>query len=103
MSTENDSRKSRPPHATFKIRELIKMEKWDEAQTCTDENVEFYRSKIGDQQSLFLAAQCGKLGVRPTAENMNGASRHAQRERARPLGELLAEDEREGRLRANAG
>jgi hypothetical protein len=60
--------KHRPPHSDLKIRELIALGKCNEAQDCTDENVEFYRDKIGDQQSLFLEAQCVKLGVEPTPE-----------------------------------
>lgn len=62
--------KHRPPHAEFKIKELIKIGNHDEAQACTDENVEFYRDKIGDQQALFLEAQCGKMGVKPSRDNL---------------------------------
>jgi len=66
--------KHRPPHGTFKIEEMIKLGQFDDAQRCTDENVEFYRDKIGDQQSLYLKAQCGKLGVEQTPENANRAA-----------------------------
>ena len=55
--------KHRPPHATFKIRELIKIGKYAEAQKCTDENVDFYDAKIGEQQDLFLEAQVAKMGL----------------------------------------
>ena len=57
------SQKHRPPHGVYKIQEMIKLEKYDEAQLCTDENIEFYRAKIEAQQQLYLDAQCGKMGV----------------------------------------
>lgn len=60
--------KYRPPHMPFKIREMIKLGKYDEAQKMTDENVAFYDDKIGEQQDLFLEAQCGKLGVKSKHE-----------------------------------
>lgn len=69
----------RPPHAEYKIKELIKMGHYDDAQQCTDENVTFYRDKIGDQQSLFLEAQCGKMGVQPTHQNKLLACRGEKR------------------------
>jgi hypothetical protein len=50
------------------------MGKYDDAQTATDLNVEFYRDKIGDQQSLFLEAQCGKMGVKVTPMNKLAAA-----------------------------
>lgn len=62
--------KHRPPHAVFKIKELIKIGHHDEAQRYTDENVTFYRDKISEQQDLFLEAQCGKMGVKPTRDNL---------------------------------
>lgn len=54
----------RPPHATFKIKELIELCMFDEAQSCTDENEVFYNDKIRDQEELFLDAQRKKMGVR---------------------------------------
>lgn len=64
-----NNKRHRPPHAEYEIRELIKLGKYDEAQEATDINVEFYRDRIGDQQSLFLEAQCARMGVSPTPEN----------------------------------
>ena len=64
--------KHRPPHATFKIKELIAVGKHTEAQRCTDENVAWYDFKIGEQQDLFLEAQCSKMGLKQTPENMTG-------------------------------
>jgi hypothetical protein len=65
----DDNRKFRPPHMAFKIRELIKLGKCDEAQCCTDENVAFYDDKIAEQQDLFIEAQMAKMGLKPTADN----------------------------------
>lgn len=96
------NQKHRPPHGIYKIREMIKLGQCDEAQRCTDENVEFYRDKIGDQQSLFLEAQCRKMGVKPTIANKTGAAAVVARQRAKPLGELLAEDDRSALLRRQA-
>lgn len=66
--------KHRPPHATFKIRELIKIGKHEEAQKCTDENVVFYDAKIGEQQDLFLEAQCAKMGLEYNRDNKLAAA-----------------------------
>lgn len=55
----------RPPHGDVKIQELIKLGREDEAQQCTDENIEFYRAKIAEQEDLFLRAQCHKMNVEP--------------------------------------
>lgn len=64
----------RPPHSDYEIKELIKLGKIEDAQHATDINVEFYRDKIGDQQSLFLEAQCVKMGVEPTPSNKIAAN-----------------------------
>ena len=69
MSDDIDNRKHRPPHAAYKIRELIKLRKFDEAKRCTDENVDFYDSKIGEQQDLFLEAQCASMGLEYNRDN----------------------------------
>ena len=53
----------RPPHSEFKIKEMIKIGEFDEAQAATDENVEFYRQKIETQQELYVLAQMGKMGA----------------------------------------
>ena len=55
--------KSRPPNAPYKVKEMIKLGLYDEAQAACDENVEFYRAKITDQQDLFLDAQAARMGV----------------------------------------
>jgi hypothetical protein len=65
----DDNRKHRPPHMAYKIRELIKLNKFDEAQKCTDENVAFYDEKIGEQQDLFLEAQVAKMGLEWNPDN----------------------------------
>lgn len=64
-----NNKRHRPPHSDFEIKELIKCGQYEEAQEATDINVAFYRDKIGDQQSLFLEAQCGKMGVEATPRN----------------------------------
>ncbi len=69
-----DNRKFRPPHMAFKIRELIKLNKFDDAQKCTDENVAFYDEKIGEQQDLFLEAQVAKMGLKMTPDNKMAAA-----------------------------
>ena len=61
--------KHRPLHAAYKIRELIKLGKYSTAQTCCDENEEFYREKIAEQHAMFLEAQCAKMGVKPNTMN----------------------------------
>jgi hypothetical protein len=53
----------RPPHATFKIKEMIEVGEYDEAQKCTDENEEFFQAKITEQGDLFIEAQKRKMGV----------------------------------------
>lgn len=55
--------KHRPPHGEFKIKEMIKLGEFDEAQEATDENIEFYREKIERQHELYLEAQQQKMGV----------------------------------------
>lgn len=69
MSNDIDNRKHRPPHAAFKINELIKLNKGKEAQRCTDENVAFYDAKIAEQQDLFLEAQCSIMGLERNRDN----------------------------------
>ncbi len=58
----------------YKIRELIKLNKFDEAQRCTDENVAFYDAKIGEQQDLFLEAQVAKMGLEMNPDNKLAAA-----------------------------
>lgn len=53
----------RPPHATFKIKEMIEVGEYDQAQKCTDENQVFFEKKIEEQGDLFLDAQKRKMGV----------------------------------------
>lgn len=53
----------RPPHATFKIKEMIEIGLYDDAQKCTDENTEFFTLKIAEQGDLFMEAQKRKMGV----------------------------------------
>lgn len=77
--------KHRPPHAVFKIEELINMGKAAEAQACTDENVDFYRTKIEEQQDLFLKAQCAKMGLEQTRDNMLGVNASTPKRRMIPL------------------
>ena len=55
--------KTRPPHAPYKIKEMIKLGEIYEAQKCCDENVSFYRDKITDMQELYVEAQCAQMGV----------------------------------------
>jgi len=74
MSNEIDNRKQRPPHSAYKIGELIKLRKFDTAQKCTDENVEFYDKKIGEQQDLFLEAQVAKMGLKQNADTKLAAA-----------------------------
>ncbi len=79
--------KYRPPHMPYKIRELIKLRKFDAAQKCTDENVAFYDAKIGEQQDLFLEAQVAKMGLEMNADNklaaaVNTPKRRVPRSRA---------------------
>ena len=64
----------RPPHMPFKIKEMIKLGKYAEAQKCTDENVKFYDEKIAEQQDLFLEAQVAKMGLKQTPENKLAAA-----------------------------
>jgi len=71
MSNET---KYRPPHMPFKIREMIKLGKYDEAQRCTDENVAFYDDKIAEQQDLFLEAQVAKMGLKLNADTKLAAA-----------------------------
>lgn len=73
--------KFRPPHMPYKIREMIKLRKFDEAQKMTDENVAFYDAKIGEQQDLFLEAQCGKMGLKYSPENKLAASANTPKRR----------------------
>ena len=73
--------KHRPPHGKFKIQECIKIGHYDEAQKYTDENVAFYDAKIGEQQDLFLEAQCGKMGVEYNRDNKLGAAIHSEKRR----------------------
>lgn len=75
------STKFRPPHLPFKIREMIKLRKFDEAQKMTDENVAFYDAKIGEQQDLFLEAQCGKMGLKMSPENKLAAAANSPKRR----------------------
>ena len=70
MATPTKQSKHRPPHATFKIIEMIKLNKHDEAQRCTDENVAFYDQKIAEQQDLYILAQCRKMGLEPNKDNL---------------------------------
>ncbi len=62
--------KHKPPHAAYKIIEMIKLGKHAEAQRCTDENVDFYDEKIREQQDLFVLAQCKKMGLEPNHDNL---------------------------------
>lgn len=74
MSNDIDNRKTRPPHSAYKIGELIKLRKFDTAQKCTDENVEFFDRKIAEQQDLFLKAQVAKMGLEQNADNKLAAA-----------------------------
>jgi len=76
-----DNTKHRPPHAAFKIRELIKLNRCDEAQRYTDENVAFYDAKIGEQQDLFLEAQVRKMGLELTPDTKLAAAAHTPKRR----------------------
>ncbi len=71
----------RPPHAEFKINELIKLGKFDEAEECIDVNLEFYRKKEQEQQELWRRVAAAKIRSARTGEH------------ARPLGKLLEEEE----------
>ena len=64
MSKYASNSKHRPPHAAYKIGEMIKLGMNAEAQRYCDENVEFYREKIEEQHNLYLEAQCAKMGVK---------------------------------------
>lgn len=56
-ATDVEKRQSIAPNSTYYIGEAIKTKKYDEAQAMCDQNVDFYRSKIQDQQDLFIRAE----------------------------------------------
>ena len=58
------------PHSNYMIGELIKMGRCDDAQAKTDENVVFFDKQIEEQQDLFVQAQCSKMGLKPTRDNL---------------------------------
>ena len=87
----DDNRKHRPPHMAYKIRELIKLNRHDEAQKCTDENVAFYDKKIGEQQDLFIEAQVAKMGLKQTSENKLAVAAHTPKRRI-PTSRVFGEE-----------
>lgn len=58
------------PKSEYLINELIKMGHYDKAQKACDENVEFFDKRIGDMQDLYVQAQCKKMGLEPTRDNL---------------------------------
>jgi hypothetical protein len=58
------------PNSNYMINELIKMGHYDKAQKATDENVVFFDKQIEEQQDLFVQAQCAKMGLKPTHDNL---------------------------------
>jgi hypothetical protein len=87
----DDNRKHRPPHMAYKIRELIKLKKYDEAQKCTDENVAFYDAKIGEQQDLFLEAQVAKMGLEMNPDTKLAAASNTPKRRV-PTSRIFGEE-----------
>ncbi len=81
---KTDQRKHRPPHAAFKILEMIRLGKHVEAQTCTDENVDFYHEKIREQQDLFVLAQCKRMGLEPNRDNLFATAINAPKRKLSP-------------------
>lgn len=68
------SKVKRQPYPDYAIRQMIRRRQFAEAQEACDENVEFFRDRIGDMQSMFLTAQCGLMKVKPTTENKLAAA-----------------------------
>jgi hypothetical protein len=72
---------TKPPNSNYIIGELIKMKRFDDAQEKCDENVAFFDKKIEEQQALFVKAQCAKMGLEPTRDNLFATAASAPKRR----------------------
>ena len=61
---------AKQPNSNYLINELIKMGHYDKAQKACDENVEHFDKQIGEMQDLYVQAQCAKMGLKPTRDNL---------------------------------
>lgn len=56
--------KRRQPNSNYLIKEMIKLEKFEEAMLATDENVDYFEEKAQEQRDLYHEAAQGHIRKR---------------------------------------